>query len=45
VRHLTATEKLNSYIPQETGYHGFDAIYPSNRHQNWKNLPASFLYN
>ena len=33
VRHLTATGKLNSYLPQRTGYHSLDVNYPSNRHQ------------
>jgi len=33
LRYLTATEKLISYLPQRTGYHGLDVIHPSNRHQ------------
>jgi hypothetical protein len=33
VKHLNETEKLNSFISQDTGYHCLDVIYTSNRQQ------------
>ena len=33
VRHLTATVKLNFYLPQHRGYHNLDVVYSSNRQQ------------
>jgi hypothetical protein len=33
LRHLKESEKLNSIIPQDTGYKTSDIIYPRNGHQ------------
>jgi hypothetical protein len=44
VRHLSATGKLNSYIPQRTGCHSSEVICPSNRHQEQRLQVASTFY-